>query len=509
MTKATITLAPADASDPSVTETHFEWEDHEVILRLTAADPPFGIGPPNAGGEVTLFARDLTWQLDGVQHKGPHTWPIVYRATPSAATIKAGDSVTVTLKERHRISAWAEATSLVRKVAGGQADMRSDDSFGDRKRRNYYQLPGWLDDLAGLDDVSVVSTVFFNSAGDDIDWARNLLQDTDDSWDPNSDDAKANPDSPANKLGASNLARHVDFNMVRLRFMRELIEACHARRIQVFAGFYVDSGNGNAASIDHSARMMKFVRGTADPVVMAGKLAAFFARNELEVDGVWFDFEVDKLNPRPRGATAFTTDDRPRIEAWVRAVADEFGKRGRYVAFAAAPDRNGQMQNHFFSHPADLAQYPNVLCRPMSYDSRPKTVGDVTVLCDSTKAGSAFVTPVQPADRVGIAKRCLGFYGLHPAQLQIAVGHCSNESSGEVRGKLGPGATEARALRIGLIHWNLGGPDDAREYATCDANLNGPDPIPRGTLGQPIQGPLNAERVKVLDDAVARAKPAP
>jgi len=57
-------------------------------------------------------------------------------------------------------------------------------------------------------------------------------------------------------------------------------------------------------------------------------------------------------------------------------------------------------------------------------------------------------------------------------------------------------------------HWNLQGADDAATYAICDDNLNGPGQILHGTLGQPIQGPLNAERVTVLDEAVARAKAA-
>ena len=50
-------------------------------------------------------------------------------------------------------------------------------------------------------------------------------------------------------------------------------------------------------------------------------------------------------------------------------------------------------------------------------------------------------------------------------------------------------------------HWNMQGQDDALTYAECDKRLNGDKTrvfVPRPTIGQPIQGPIDRQRADAL-----------
>jgi hypothetical protein len=168
------------------------------------------------------------------------------------------------------------------------------------------------------------------------------------------------------------------------------------------------------------------------------------------------------------------------------AYADELGKQGRYLAYA---------NSAFTSHtdgistwmPYELAQYPNIIARPMSYQSEARRERVIKFALPDETAGA----------------------GLHPGQIQTGLATAMPPTSTPASIITEVDKTQ-RKYRVGFIQFGFNGspaPDKAHPkrtqssaFAEYDAALN-PDGPPHGTLGQPLQGPLNAERIAVLDKA--------
>jgi hypothetical protein len=119
--------------------------------------------------------------------------------------------------------------------------------------------------------------------------------------------------------------------------------------------------------------------------------------------------------------------------------------------------------------PFDLARNPNILVRSMSY-----------------------IVPREPVIRFALDSAA-SKPGLHPGQFQIGVGMTNVEA--ETRD------TFAR-YRVGLIQFAVASKGPIANYAKLNAALN-PGLPPAGTLGQPLQGPLNAQRIAAMKSAGA------
>lgn len=455
------------AAASAETDPKYGWRHTEVRVRFT--DPTTNqildavVANPTAAGALTSpwgLVAPVRAELLHVRRFAPHRYPFQWTpTTPLTIT----DGATITPIERRRISAWANPSRL--------SDAQTLDLSA------AFQGHG----LHGLDEISLVSTVFLDDH-DKIDWAadypgkemRGVIVDF------------HRPDKKVPTAQLSPAARKQILDGALLTLTRNLIKRLHAKRVQVFAGFYVDSGNPDQVAKDHAARLLAFVRRKPNWTAFADELHGFFTSRELAIDGIWFDFEV----------ASFNEGDRPQIEALLRAVADRFGQDGKYVGFAAAPDTKGGVAKHFLSHPASLGQYPNILVRPMSYDTRPGTSDTgVTLVC---KAGA----PIQATDLDKVLDRCLTAYGLHPAQVQLGTGLCENVSNAHTRNLLTTWSQKLRPTRAGLIHWNLQDTQDADTYAICDRNLNGDGTkvfIARATFGQPIQAPFNQHRIAAMN----------
>jgi hypothetical protein len=465
-----LTLAPEPGTAPASAETqsNLAWHDTEVRVRLSLALPG---GSPlvldtvvaNAAPDGSLVSAwaivpPATATLLHVRRYGPHRYPFQWTtATPFAVS----DGMKITPVERRRISAWANASRL---LDASSLDLNA--TFAGHQ-------------LTGLDDISLVSTVFLQD-DNSINWAadfpgpemREVIIDV-----HNKTGKQTKNLTPAERTAILTPALETA--------MKNLVNRLHAKRVQVFAGFYVDSGNPGTVAQAHAARLLAFVRSKPDWVKFARDLFDFFESRSLEIDGIWFDFEV----------ASFNQGDKPEIEKLLHAVADTFGERGRTVAFAAAPDSNGNVAKHFLSHPASLGQYPNILVRPMSYDTRPAKVNGVDQIC-------VLGQPISATSLDQVLDQCLTRYGLHPAQVQLGVGLCDNTSGPHVLGLLRKWSKALRNTRAGIIHWNLQNQADADVYVECDRNLNGDGStvlVERGTFGQPIHGPFNRDRVDAMN----------
>jgi OmpA family len=310
-----------------------------------------------------------------------------------------------------------------------------------------------LDDTWGLDDVTFVQTVRIAPGSSDTDavfWADNFMRET----------------FPGN-------AKTRDEKCTK--WMKDAIQYFHARRIQVFAGYEIVT-DGDAAAAAAAKAFKGWLRDkTDDPDKFnqhADKLVGFFDSRELDIDGISYDLEVDGLGD------AF----RDRIRAMYRSVASRLAKDERYLAFAGPAD-SSTYADSMREQPYSLGLERNILVRPMSYDS-----GD--------------------AGREHNVAWTLGTLLVHPSHLQVGVGTATTKKP-ITHEQVTKECATYRSYRVGLIHWHVSDVlDKLDKYADHDKALN-PDGPPRGTLGQPMQGPLGPQRIAAFDTAAgAEKKPA-
>jgi len=455
------------------------WRELELILRGTDANGPFlfKLGPvrPVGGKFAVTTPADMTAitkvELIAARQHGPHHDPIEWRPDQP---IEVTDGQTLpAIPERLRITAWAPPVALMAKNNGHPImDAQGYFSIRDEIIRSPCE---------GLDEMSVISTVFLTGDILDpghptiaIDWAD---------------------DFPNPNTVAYIKQQGWDLDAIRLDFLHKIIATLHAKRVQVFAGFYVDTGNHDdffkvgptqsRITERHAARLVELLQNSNLQMRdFANCLVDFFESRGLEIDGIWFDFEVGGFKT-PGLARSLNAGDEPRMRELVYEVSRALAAGGRYLAFASAHDQAQalkppgppNMQRHFYSHPSSLARLPNVITRPMSYDN------------------GRFNTIVQ----------AYGHYQVLPQHLQIGVGIGGGTTLVNDQMKLG--APRFRDNRCGLIHWAFNNPASLQGYVEADKIMNQGAP-PHGTFGQPIQGPLNRQRLEVMQAAITAARAA-
>ena len=458
-----ITLKDRDAKgdlDPLAQETKRGWDSTEIILEL---DPPgSGILDSCSIQPGTSTARLVTklgasYTVKEVRRVGPHFAPIIYQINEPGKSpgtpIKVADkgSVTIECGGRARISAWIDSAVMW----NNKAPMSSDPNRIEKRWRGLT----W----GGLDDLTVLVSIWNVGQTDDVDWAENFVP--------------ASSGKPE-----------------KAKYFGQIIEMMHAQRVQVFAGMFSDTGvPGPSVKLgDAFTRWLRAkVAGQKGPLKPlfanhAKKAVDFFDNQGLDIDGISMDHEIFITSPPTPGMTALNASDRPAITALYQAYADELGKKGRYLAYA---------NSAFTSHtdgisvwmPYELAQYPNIIARPMSYQSEQRRERVIKFALPDETAGA----------------------GLHPGQLQTGLATAMPPTSTPASIIAEVGKTQ-RKYRVGFIQFGFDGssaPDKAHPkrtqtsaFAEYDTALN-PDGPPHGTLGQPLQGPLNAERIAVLDKA--------
>ncbi|MBL9013346.1 MAG: hypothetical protein JNL83_04170 [Myxococcales bacterium] len=437
------------------------WAVHEIVLDedTTKERDAANVLPATGSIQPAVASADLVtigkaaYTVKEVRRAGPHFAPIHWKLTPPDAKVTDGNTTTVKVHGRARLSAWCEATSFY-----NAADPKAADKIA----------PRWRDKIfKGLDDMTVLVTVFNKEDSDDSDWAENYLSN--------------NPQD-------------------REEFLRQFIRFMHKQDVQVFVGVFADTGvPGPSKKLgDRFTRWLrKKVKGQTGPLKPlfeehARLLLKFFDDKGLDIDGISYDHEIFSSSETKNNTTVnwqgLGEKDRPAVEALYQAVADECAKKGRYVAYAnSAFEAPGTGITKWM--PYELALYPNIIARPMSY----------------------------LANRKKLIEYALGGVKLHPGQLQVGWASRSTPVTGvDAQGKpvikewkvpdtMATITKEAgdleRKYRVGLIQFALEHDSQPAAYAAIDKALN-PDGPPTGTKGQPLQGPLNDQRMA----AIAKSK---
>lgn len=433
------------------------WAVHEVVLQedATTARDSTNVLPATGSSQTATADADLVTTLGAaytvkeVRRAGPHFAPIHWKLTPADAKVTDGSTTTVEVHGRARLSAWISENNFY-----NAKDPKAADKID----------PKWKDkSFAGLDDVTILVTVFNKEDSDEVEWAENYLQN--------------NPQD-------------------RLEFTKQLIKFFHKQNVQVFAGVFADTGvPGPSKKLgDRFTRWLrKKVKDKKPPLKPlfeehARLLLAFFDDKGLDIDGISYDHEIfgskEKVGDKEVTWLGLGEKDRPAVEALYQAVADECAKKGRYCAYAnSAFEAPGTGITKWM--PYELALYPNIIARPMSYLS----------------------------NREKLMQYALGGVKLHPGQIQVGWASRSTPVTGvddkgnpvikswKIPDTMASIEKEAgkleRLYRVGLIQFALESTDQPGAYAAIDKALN-PDGPPPGTKGQPIQGPLNDQRVAAL-----------
>jgi hypothetical protein len=184
----------------------------------------------------------------------------------------------------------------------------------------------------------------------------------------------------------------------------------------------------------------------------------------------------------------------PRAVSWVDAGVvdaglDEVGHGGggraelEELAAFAGPANSGKNPASMREQPYSLGLNRNILVRPMSYDIGFKI-----------KDG-----------REDMVRYDLERAHLHPSHLQVGVG--TDTTSNKITHKdITTECAIYHTYRVGLIHWHVSKTlAELDKYVDHDKALN-PDGPQRGTLGQPMQGPLGPQRIAAFEAAGAAEK---
>jgi hypothetical protein len=399
----------------------------------------------------------IDWKLDGAT---------------SATLAVANQSMKVEITGRVRLSAWAQPNN----------------NWIDRKAKTTkFARHRWkaLDARWGLDDITFTQTVRLIDPGTAPPEEMPLVN--------------GKPDPDAVWWAGNFLPGHPD--KVRTDWMRDAIQFFHAHRIQVFAGYEIVTQdwttlkNPSQDTVNNLKRDRRvgdaFVNwlsakgGTmSDFAGHAKKLVGFFDSRGLDIDGISYDLEIGDEND----GVGLGRRHAPAIEALYLAVMRQLSVKERYLAFAAPGIPNA---DHMREQPYTLGNIINIMVRTMSY----------AVDSDGYKGpGGKRQTG---AGRKRVVVDSLQKLNLHPSHLQIGLTTRVNQ----------PGKIEVedatkecptyRSHRVGLIHWYVDVLDlNLGQYREYDKALN-PTAPPRGTRGQPLQGPLGPQRLKAFADAKA------
>ena len=420
-------------------------------------------GPPSA----------VTAMLKRVQRLGSYSVPIDWKldGTASATLAPAHPSVKIGITGRVRLSAWAQPNN----------------NWIDSKAKSTKFARGrWkdLDPRWGLDDITFTQTVRLVDPGSPPQELPLI---------------NGKPDPDAVWWAGNFLPGHAD--KVRTAWMKDAIQFFHAHDIQVLAGYEIVTQDWTVlkAPSAQTVNALKRDRRVGDAFVKwlgakgatmsdfdahAKKLVKFFDSRELDIDGISYDLEIDDKNE----GVGLGRRHAPAIEALYVAVMRELALKERYLAFAAAPIPDA---SHMHEQPYTLGNIINIVIRTMSY--RVPSEG-------YTGSGGKGQTG---KGRERVITDSLGKLNLPPSHLQIGLTTRENQPGKISVSDATKECATYRSYRVGLIHWyvdildlNLG------QYRDYDKALNATAP-PRGTRGQPLQGPLGPQRLRAFKDAKA------
>jgi hypothetical protein len=436
----------------------------------------------------------VTATLKKVQRLGSYSVPIDWKldGTTSAPVSPANPSMKVEITGRVRLSAWAKPTG------------KWVDDKGKTKRFARDRWKG-LDARWGLDDITFTQTVRILDPQGKIPKEMPLIK------------AKPDPDAV---WWADNFLPTIAADKDRTDWMRDAIQFFHAHNIQVFAGYeividkkppgpkppeskepsakekeefkkaveeYKEKNKAKLADVDRDRRVGDaFVlwlegkgRTMSDFEEHAKKLVGFFDDRGLDIDGISYDLEIDeKYDGRALGRRHAEA-----IQALYLAVMHRLSVKERYLAFAAAGRHDSTIMQE---QPYRLGNIINILARTMSYQ---------VVLAGSKQTGAQA--------REDVVKESLRRFNLHPSHLQIGLTTREGQPGKITVEEATKECPTYRSHRVGLAHWYLDILDlNLGQYRDYDKALN-PTAPPRGTRGQPLQGPLGPQRLKAFKDAKA------
>lgn len=317
-----------------------------------------------------------------------------------------------------------------------------------------------------IDDYTLVNCIFFNGENANHD---------------------ANP--PAFARRGFGPRGHFD-DATRLSYLGKLIAGLHSRGIQVIVGYTLDEGapkvnpkdpdGPKIANItpDGTAFRSWLANATTAQVTAHGQQIAdfFFKTNQLDIDGVDFDFEINGLGSNANHAanvkTLFTAT----------ATAMNAGRAGASVSYDnttfLGSDGNSRI-GHFKVQPYSIAAgTTNIIARPMhnlDASANKSTIQQTIALALQSGAGGG---------------------GLAPGNLQIMLdfAHTGASTVEDIC------RTVLLPNRVGLVLYNMGTRSfDATQlqtFATAaqkwDAALN-PAAAAPGKKSMPVQAPLGAD----------------
>jgi hypothetical protein len=377
----------------------------------------------NAGDEIVLTSSDgkslTTQQNDGeglfsalptsqlaagctvtaARRKGPHTapilWPII---SGGGGALSPGKEFELKLATRVRISINGyDASWIDQSKSTGECD---DGLMA-------------LLTAAPIDDVSLVDTIDFDPAHPgEVKWSRGFLP-----------------------LGNPKL---------RAPYLRDLIEKCRASDIQVGVGYaIVDRGNavgylGKAFAAWLDAPKLKDAtqqaealdKKRADIARHGERILEFFQEQDIDIDGLTFDFECNSLRMPHKDNMALL----------IQSTARAFAPHNKWVAYDNAPflERDGGYTTYTSSmriQPYALCvNTPNLMARPMCYNGEPTSHKDLK---------SSIAVALAPASNKG--------GGIHPSQLQMAIRHWGAQSSLALAEILQRAQETLAPNRVGLV----------------------------------------------------------
>ncbi len=494
----TYTLVLKEDSDVEevASERKRQWQDTTLEVRAGQAQPlslkPSPEGVVSLPPELKLNKETIVW-VDAVRREKPHTVPIEWAMSPTNPAAFSKDPSTTHPASRSSPMPYVFSPSNSAQDLGVASRLRlssiasaariwGSTKLVDRKK---------FEKLAGLDDITLSQTLRLvrppadaranasekekkktkeeqDKVKDDVTWAPNFLP----------------PASPDEK-GA---------------FLKDCIEFFHSHKVQVFVAFELVTQKPESVAdpaiqkafqqdADDANYFLKWLeeKNSAEDFKRHAQRLVQYVEQFGDFDGIFYDLEINGFNVEKHAQ---------KIRWLYTAVASELALQDRYLAYATRaflidpetvpppdPNKPDKQDRFLFEQPFTLAlKSPNIIARPMSYD-----IGE-----DLRKQMTRFAIDPQQQN-------------LHPSQFQVGLGTAVTTKPITHTAFGNECSKTYRTHRVGVYHWTLMGESDVREYGGHDKKLN-PNQAPPGTIGQPLQGPLSEKRVKILEDAVGRAK---
>ena len=403
-------------------------------------------------GALPTSVQAAACTVTTARRKGPHTAPISWQIVSGGGrAFPPGKEFELKVATRVRISingfdaSWVDQSKSTGECDAGLMALLT---------------------AAPIDDVSLVDTIDFDVVHPgEVRWSNGFIP-----------------------LGNTNL---------RVPYLQDLVKKCHAANIQVGIGYaIVDRGNDvgelgkafaawlgdpqlNDAAQQAAAREKK----RAAIAQHGQKILDFFQKQDINIDGITFDFECNSLRMQHKENMAL----------FIQSTARAFAPYNKWVAYDNAPflgQDGGDTTNTSSMRVQPYALCtgaPNLMARPMCYNG---------VATPYSALKSTVIVALASASNKG--------GGLHPSQLQVAIRHWGGTSALKLDDILQRAKEILAPNRVGLVLYPF--PFEGRDsrdtriramktfldkLLKIDAALN--PGLPRGP-GQPLQVPKLAPR---------------